>query len=329
MPEKNRFTGKIEPSIRDYSLADALDLIDQRFGIENLLEDLRAPRDGLISGYYKYSKWGYERYSGGAAMHVALADGDDYKADGLKMQGRTVVQNAQKIGATRVLELGCGQAFNARFVAGRMPSVEVVGLDLMQHHVVSANERGSNLSNFRAVQGSFTDIPKGLGKFDVIFGVETLCYASDASEVVEQVMEHLSPGGVFLIFDVFRKPDFENFSEDLQRAEVINELCMAISDGFFTEGEWEEAMRSAGMVGIRTRDLSHLCMGTCRRLGRVALLYMVQWRYRLMHRFVPKHLSRNAVSGFLGTYAIFGDTTAPDVDKGIVRYNLVRGMKPR
>lgn len=328
MPEVNRFTGKVEPSIRDYRLHEALALIDRRFGIDKLMRDLKAPRDTLIERYYQHSRKGYERYSDDAAMHFSLVEGDQYTYEGLQAQGDTVIAKAREMGAKRILELGCGQAYNARHVAAQLPDVEVVGLDLMAHHVEAANARGANLTNFRCVQGSWTDIPADLGEFDIIFAVETLCYAADVEDVVPGVVERLKPGGLFLIHDGFRKPDFDTFSEDMQTAEVLNELCMAVTDGFFTEGDFEASMERNGLVDVTTEDLSPLCLGTCRRLGRLGVLFMVLWRYRILHRFVPRHLARNAVSGILGIYVIFGDSIDYDVDKGIVRYNLVTGRKP-
>lgn len=333
MPERNIHTGKMEPSIRDRNLSEWLDLIDRRFGIERMKRDLTSPSAPLIAKYYRQSRKGYEHYSHDASMHYALAQGEEYKQSGLSYQARAVVARARKMGANRILEIGCGQAFNARHVARKLPDVEVVGLDLMQDHADRANARAKDagLENFHARQGSFTAIPDDIGMFDIIFAVETLCYAEheEADVISRQVFDHLAPGGQFMIFDGMRKADWDAYADNLQTAQVLNELCMAVTNDFFTEGEWEDAMARAGFAGITTRDLSDLTLGTVRRIARLGVIYMTSWKFRFMHWVMPKYLVRNAVSGILSIYALFGDARDPRVENGIVKYLLVIGTKPR
>jgi cyclopropane fatty-acyl-phospholipid synthase-like methyltransferase len=332
MPERNRFTGKMEPSIRDYDLSEVLDLVDRRFGIDTLMRDLTAPRDRLVAAYYKQSRKGYEHYHRDASMHYALCEGEDYDHDGLYAQARAVIALARRTGAKRILEIGCGQAFNARHVAQELPGVEVMGLDLMQDHADRANARAAEagLTNFHAAQGSFTAFPQDAGQFDIIFAVETLCYADrdEIDSIAGHLFDHLAPGGHFMMHDGIRKADWDDYPRDLQTAHVLNELCMAVTNDFFSEGEWEAALVRAGFADITTEDLSQQTLGTVRRIARMGVLFTTRWKYRLMMRFVPKYLARNSVSGLLSIFALFGSAKEPDVRKGIVKYLLVTARKP-
>lgn len=318
-----------DPKLTDYSVTDALALIDRRFGKDRLLRDLSTPTERLVTAYYLQSRWGYERYNPHAAMHMALSDDGKYTHDGLRAQADTVIAEARKIGARRILELGCGQAFNARVIAEALPEVEVVATDLIEAHITKANERGAHLPNFRAVRSSFTELPVDLGQFDLIFAVETLCHSPEIDAVIERVKARLAPGGTFMFHDAFRRTDWESKSDDLKEALVLNELCLAVPHGYAVWGTWEDALARAGFTDVTTEDISMQGLGTCRRLGRVGLKFLTQWKYRLLRPFVPKHLARNAVAGFLGIYIMYGGAVDPASQNGITRYGLIRAVGPK
>lgn len=317
------------PKLADYSVADALALIDRRFGIDKLMRGMATPTERLVTSYYLQSRWGYERYNEQAAMHMALSDDGKYSHDRLRAQAETVIEEARRIGAKRILELGCGQAFNARVIAEALPEVEVVATDLIEAHIAKANDRGAHLPNFRAVRSSFTELPDELGQFDLIFAVETLCHSPVVDPVIERVKARLAPGGTFMFHDAFRRADWQDQSEDMKRALVLNELCLAVPHGYYVEGTWEAALSAAGFTDVSYDDLSMQGLGTCRRLGRVGLRFLTEWKFRALRRVVPKHLARNAVAGFLGIYIMYGGAKDPKSENGITRYGLVRAVGPR
>lgn len=320
---------KGEPKLAAYSIEDALALIDRRFGIERLLRTTPDDTESVVTRYYLQSRWGYERYNPGAAMHMALSDDGRYHEERLRAQAERVIEEARRIGAKRILELGCGQAFNARVIAAELPQVEVVATDLIDEHIDRANARGADLPNFRAVRSSFTELPDDLGQFDLIFAVETLCHAPDIAPVIERIKTRLAPRGTFMFYDAFRRTDWESKSDDLKEALVLNELCLAVPHGYAVWGTWEDALARAGFTDVTTEDISMQGLGTCRRLGRVGLKFLTQWKYRLLRPFVPKHLARNAVAGFLGIYIMYGGAVDPASENGITRYGLIRAVGPK
>lgn len=320
---------KNEAKLADYSVADALALIDRRFGIDRLMRAMSTPTERLVTSYYLQSRWGYERYNPQAAMHMSLTENGKYTHDGLRAQAETVIAEARRIGAKRILELGCGQAFNARVIAEALPEVEVVATDLIDEHIAKARDRGAHLPNFRAVRSSFTELPDELGQFDLIFAVETLCHSPVVEPVIERVKARLAPGGTFMFHDAFRRADWDSQSEEMKRALVLNELCLAVPHGYYVEGTWEAALTEAGFADVTCEDLSVQGLGTCRRLGRVGLRFLTEWKFRLLKPLVPGHLARNAVAGFLGIYVMYGGAKDPRPENGITRYGLVRATGPR
>ena len=255
------------------SLDGAFKLIAKTFGIKKLLAD-----EGkyLVKPYYKQSQYGYEKvHSEDASMHVALIKGEKYDPKGFYAQPEAVSAAITALGARRVLELGCGQAFNSRYLAGKHPEAEFVGLDLMPHHIKKARARAEakGLTKVNFQQGSYEDIPADIGDFDIIFAVETLCYANAPDKVAASVFNHLRPGGRFLMHDGFRKADFDEFPEDMQLAQRLYEVGVVVQNGFYLEGAWQKAFADAGMVKVETTDLTRQTKAGLTRLLRVAMKF--------------------------------------------------------
>lgn len=309
------------------SLKDAIAMIDKTFGIQKLMAD-----EGkyLVEPYYKQSQYGYEKvHSEDASMHVALLpENAAYSPKGFYAQPEAVSAAITELGAKRVLELGCGQAFNSRYLAKKHPDVDFVGLDLMPHHVKKARERGKELSNVSFQQGSYEDIPADIGEFDVIFAVETLCYANHPDKVAEGVFAHLRPGGRFLMHDGFRKANFAELPEEMQLAQRLYEIGVVVQNGFYPEGAWQKAFADAGMDKVETIDLTRETKAGLSRLLRIALKFFNSPKYRLASKVMPTYLVRNAASGLLGPYIILGDPNKPDFDTGSLSYQLIIADKP-
>lgn len=310
------------------SLKGAFEMIDKTFGIKKLLAD-----EGkyLVEPYYKQSQYGYEKvHSEDASMHVALIKGEKYDPKGFYAQPEAVSAAITELGAKRVLELGCGQAFNSRFLAGKHPDVEFVGLDLMPHHIKKATSRAAEkgLTNVSFQQGSYEDIPADIGSFDIIFAVETLCYANAPEKVAASVVKHLNPGGRFLMHDGFRKANFDDFPEDMQLAQRLYEVGVVVQNGFYREGVWQKALADAGMDKVETTDLTRQTKAGLTRLLRIALKFFTSPKYRLASKVMPTYLVRNAAAGLLGPYIILGDPNKPDFSTGSLSYQLITADKP-
>jgi len=314
------------PNRRLPDIDGALALIDKHFGIDRILKDEGKP---ILAKYYSQSRWGYEKiHSADAAMHMPLSEGDAYDPKGLEAQPREIIRVAREIGAKRIFELGCGQGYNARLIARECPEIEVVALDLMPAHVKKANERGADLPNFRAIQGSFEEIPKDIGSFDIVFAVETLCYASSAEDVSAQVFERLNPGGHFIMWDAFRRKGFEQMPENLQTAAKLYEYTLAVTHGFFAEGAWAEAMKKAGFGDVEVTDVTREARGGLIRLSRQSFSFLTKPKFRFYRWITPKYMKRNAVAGLIGSYMVAVDPFRRRFKQGSIVYEVVDAKKP-
>ncbi|NEY91336.1 methyltransferase domain-containing protein [Tabrizicola oligotrophica] len=281
-------------------LKGLLELVDKTFGIDRVLAD--KGRD-LIKEYYAQSGPAYEAaHSKAGCMHLALNPDGEFSFDGYRRQPRSIVKEMTEIGGSRVLELGCGKGFNSLIVAQRLPEATCIGTDLLEDHLVKARElaREAGASNLSYDQASYEPLPDRFRDMDVIFAVETLCYAKDIDAVARAIAAALRPGGRFVMFDVHSWQDADSLPPDLSMATRLYETSMVVTRGFIRAGAWEAALQRAGLAVDETRDLSRAVQPGLRRLQGMGLGALGDWKKRLALKAMPQYMARNGISALLG-----------------------------
>lgn len=306
-------------------LSNALELISSFFDLNAILVD--SGRD-FVRAYYRQSAPGYQwLYTDGNWMHVPLSGGEQLQDEDYCAQADHIRQIASEIGATRILEIGCGLGANLERLATMAPAVELVGLDLMKSHVKNARKRTRHMGNLTFRDSSFEPIPADIGEFDLIFGIETLCYAKDPITVARSIAASLKPGGVVIIFDGHRARDFGSLSPDLIQATHLYELATAVSRGFHISGTWERALSAVGLSVAPTADLTMQTWPGLLKLHTRSIKGFTMQRWRFAARLLPKYFTRNAIAGLLGIHACFGDNPSRKNGRGGVRYERVQARK--
>lgn len=281
-------------------LAGLLALVDKSFGIDKVLAD--KGRD-LVAEYYAQSGPAYEAaHSKSGCMHLALNPDGVFSPEGYRRQPRSIVKEMTEIGGARVLELGCGKGFNSLIVARRLPEASCIGTDLLEDHLVKARGLAAEagVTNLRYEQASYQPLPDRFRDMDVIFGVETLCYATDLDAVAASVAAALRPGGRFVMFDVHAWDDADSLPPDLARATRLYETSMVVTRGFIRAGAWEAALERAGLVVDPTKDLSRAVQPGLKRLQAMGLRALGDWKKRMALKVMPQYMARNGISALLG-----------------------------
>lgn len=104
-----------------------------------------------------------------------------------------------------VLEVGSGPGELALEIARRLPSTEVVGIDLAGAMIERANERvqAERLGErVRFVLADAAAMPLADGSFDVTVSTLSLHHWTDPAAVFAEIARVLRPGGVALIYDL-------------------------------------------------------------------------------------------------------------------------------
>lgn len=261
-------------------------------------------------------------------MHLAINEDGRFDPDGFLAQSRAIATLIARTGARDVLEVGCGVGFNLRKLAAQHADCRFTGIDLLPEHIHRARRDARGLDNLRLLPGTFEPLPEGLGRFDLIFGIETLCYARNPDEVAASIAQALRPGGHFLAYDAHRIGDLADHPPEMATAARLYEITTAVTHGFWPGGRWEEALRRSGLTVRETTDLSLAILPGARVIHERALRFFQSRKLRLAARALPTYLARNAAAGLLGPYICFGPGPALDPTRGIIRYEYLGARKP-
>lgn len=309
-----------------FSLSHSLSLIDEFFSIDRIIADTDAE---FVRDYYRQSFLGYLKfYNPWQCMHVPLQDGSLKEEEAFFAQAAEVGRHLTSEPGQRVLELGCGLGANSLHLSQRFPHVEFIGTDLMDRHVSHANTRARGRDNMTFRQASFEALPDDLGQFDVIFAIETLCYARDLPNVAKSIARLLRPGGRIILFDAHRKVDFDQFPADLITAAKLYEITTAVTRGFHEDGKWQQAFEGAGLNVTADDDITQDTVEGLAKIHRRATKAFTDLKWRIALRTMPRYFARNTVAGLLGYNVCLGDKSEPDPSSAPVKYQKICAQKP-
>ena len=285
------------------TLTEALEKIDQTFGIDKILSDFDR---NFTVRYFTQSEVGYRTYhSEQDCVHMALNEDNIFSPEGYYTQPKTVETHLQSLSAKRVLELGCGKGFNSVFLANRNPETIFTGIDLTPLHVKIAQKKAADLKNLSFMQGDFNHLPFADEQFDVVFAVESLCYSTNVPHTLAEIYRVLRPGGRLVVFDGYRSVNPENLEASLITAQKLTEVGMAVQDGMNDINHWLTTSEEMGLTLLERVDLSSAMKPTLCRLQGLSLKFfmMKPWKRKMVSRF-RTYLVRNAIAGLLMPFGL-------------------------
>ena len=149
-----------------------MDILDKKLEllkrVVNINKEFYSKED--IMEYYAKSRWAYKLFhSKQGCMHFALTL-DDY--DGVFAQAHLVNKNIDEH-TESILEVGCGNDANLKYLAKLNRDIDFYGIDLSKTEKVKSNNITTMHGDYHKLD-MFDD-----NSMDIIFGVETLSYASD------------------------------------------------------------------------------------------------------------------------------------------------------
>lgn len=187
--------------------------------------------------------------------HEALAKTFDAWAESGRAEGMesghsdVVHQVVEKLGirpGQQILDLGCGNGWATRLLAKSTPGAGAVGIDVSPGMIARAEELHSYTIRARYEVGRFEELPLDDQKFDRIFSMEAMYYATDLPKALSEAHRVLKDGG---------KADIVvDYYEENEGSHSWSHLA---DDGGFamhrlSDADWRAAFESAGFKNVET-----------------------------------------------------------------------------
>lgn len=211
-----------------------------------------------IRDYYVQSSWLYKYvwYAGKSlGLHFGFADPETTNhTEALINQYRYVVDRAKIKRGMRVLDAGCGVGGGSIYIA-KTTGATVVGITLVPEQVDEARRNAIKAevgSNVEFCVGDYCMTGFESNSFDVVFGMESVCYAWPKKAFVQEAFRLLKPGGILVLTDGYRKRAIR-----ADEQQVMTEFCKGWRlVGLASYREMARAIENGGFIQLKIEDMT-------------------------------------------------------------------------
>jgi len=173
--------------------------------------------------------------------------------DALHNINRILAMKAVIKSTDKVLDAGCGVGGSSIYLASHM-GCRVTGITLSARQVQTAKRNSekylvSALTNFQVLDYTDTGFPDAT--FDVVWGIESVCYASDKSDFFREAYRVLNGSGRLVIADFFKT------QSDSHRVAIYRKFIDGWAVPDFAEiNEFKKQAEAAGFTDVQTVDIT-------------------------------------------------------------------------
>jgi tocopherol O-methyltransferase len=247
------------------------------------------------------------------AFHMGMHEGEMSHEESLANTNRFLADRAGVGPDCHVLDAGCGVGGSAIWLAReRGADVDAITIEHGQSERGRAYATAHGVADrvrFHVMDFMTTTFPRG--SFDVVWNLESLCYAHDVAAYLDHVRELLRPGGRFACHDVFRGD-----RGPAEHHQALSQGCVLPCLG--SREECADAVASAGFRNVEQEDVTPRILRSAAILRDKAALRLLLLRLDEHVHGVSRgvyaghtHGALGAVEGFFSgavTYGYVGGT---------------------
>jgi tocopherol O-methyltransferase len=240
-----------------------------------------------IAAYYRHSSWLYKYlwYSPRSlGLHYGFWEQDTKTHDeALNNQFLQIVQKGKIRKGMRVLDAGCGVGGGAIYVA-QQTGAEVTGVTITPEQVQEAvvNAQAVNVDHLaHFLLADYTKMPFENNSFDVVFAVESACYAFPKRLFLDEAYRVLKPGGVLVISDGYA---IRKAKDRVERTHLLQFCTGWRLKELIQFGKMTQAIQKAGFKDIELVDKTQAVGPSLARMRWLILLATpLLWFARYLH----------------------------------------------
>ncbi|WP_445384920.1 methyltransferase domain-containing protein [Robiginitalea sp. IMCC44478] len=238
--------------------------------------------------------------------------------EALSRMNQELIEQAGIEASDYVLDAGCGVGGSSIYLAKNV-GCTVKGITLTPSQVTTSTENAHkhgvsekvSFENQNYLSTTFED-----NSFDVVWAIESVCYAWDKQDFLNEAFRVLKPGGRLIVAD-FYAAACEPGSRDAILLEKWTETW-AIKAYAITD-EFEQQCKTAGFSELLVRDATNNVLPSIRRLYYYFFPGIVVTTFSEFFGFRNRTQTRNTWSTYYQYKAY---------KKGLWRYNIISCVKP-
>ena len=209
-----------------------------------------------VARYYDVSTRYYRLlwHGNSLGIHFGYYDNDvTNQEDAILRTNETLAKMAEIKESDKVLDAGCGVGGSAIWLAKNIGS-SVTGITISNKQIKKAKKyakREKVNDKVEFLNKDFNDTGFSNESFDVVWGVEALCYARDKQKMLKEFFRILKPRGRIVVSDWYKGKEILSLEEQKVADNFVHNFMV---ESWQTGNQFRNELKKASFIDIKYED---------------------------------------------------------------------------